>query len=576
MGVNVDLSVWAPRAQRVDVIVGDERRPLEAGEAGWWGGVKVETGTDYAFSLDGGPARPDPRSRWQPHGVHGPSRAFEVAALPRRGEDFRAPPLGAALIYELHVGTFAADGTFDGVIERLDHLERLGVTHVELMPVNGFPGARGWGYDGVALWAPHAAYGGPEGLVRLIDACHERGLAVLLDVVYNHLGPDGNYLGELGPYFSERHKTPWGAAVNLDGAGADEARRFFIDNALYWLRDYRFDGLRLDAVHAMVDQSALHFLEQLAHEVAALEAASGRPLVLIAESDLNDPRLVRSWEAGGFGLHAQWSDDFHHALHVALTGEQSGYYEDFSTGLADVARALQRGYVYAGQRSPHRGRVHGRPLGHAVPPTRLLGYVQTHDQVGNRACGDRLAHLVGAPLAQVGAALVLMAPFVPMLFQGEEWAASAPFQYFTDHESPELAEAVRKGRRSEFVAFGWREEDVPDPQDPATFERSRLDFAEIARAPHAETFAWYREIIALRAREPALRDARWDLQVEHGERWIQVTRGPVTLVANVGNAAMERPRPPGRRVVANGEVVESGERIVVPAACAVFYSQSRR
>ncbi len=573
----IELAVWAPRAQRVDAIVAGEVRGLERDARGWWRGARVDPGTDYAFSLDGGPARPDPRSRWQPYGVHRASRAFEVAWLPRRGDSFRAPPLAAGLVYELHVGTFSRAGTFDGAVAHLDHLVQLGVTHVELMPVNAFPGARGWGYDGVALWAPHQAYGGPEGLVRLVDACHERGLAVLLDVVYNHLGPDGNYLAELGPYFSDRHKTPWGPAVNFDGAGADEVRRFFVDNALYWLRDFRFDGLRLDAVHAMVDQSALHFLEQLAHEVKALEAASGRPLVLIAESDLNDPRLVRSWEAGGFGLDAQWSDDFHHALHVALTGEQSGYYEDF-TGVADVARALARAYVYEGQRSRHRGRAHGRPLGGDVPATRLLGYAQTHDQVGNRARGERLAHLCGPRLAQVGAAIVAVAPFVPMLFQGEEWAASAPFQYFTDHESPELAEAVRQGRRAEFVAFGWKPEDVPDPQDARTFERSKLDWEELGDGPHADVLAWYRELIALRAREPALRDGQLaDVRVEHGSRWLEVERGPVTMMANLGEAGIERPRPPGQRVAASvAGVEERGERVLVPGACAVFYSQSRR
>jgi maltooligosyltrehalose trehalohydrolase len=568
----IELALWAPHAQRVEAVVGGERRGLSRGEDGWWRGARVAFGTDYGFSLDDGPPRPDPRSRWQPHGVHRASRAFTPASLTRRATDFRAPPLASALVYELHVGTFSREGTFDGAVRHLDHLVHLGVTHVELMPVNAFPGARGWGYDGVALYAPHQAYGGPEALCRLVDACHERGLAVLLDVVYNHLGPDGNYLGELGPYFSTRHATPWGRAVNLDGEGADETRRFFVDNALYWLRDFRFDGLRLDAVHALVDQSAIPFLEQLAAEVRALEAASGRPLVLVAESDLNDPRLVRAVEAGGLGLDAAWSDDFHHALHVALTGEQNGYYADFA-GLADVARALQRGYVYEGQHARHRGRAHGRSIAD-LPATRLFGYAQTHDQVGNRARGERLAHLAGPRLAQVGAALVMFSPFVPMLFQGEEWAASAPFQYFTDHESPELAEAVRQGRRGEFVAFGWKPEDVPDPQDPATFERSRLDWDELERAPHAEVLRWHRELIALRTREPALRDGRLAaVRVTYGERWIEVQRGALTLLANLGEAPVERPRPAGQRVLASVVGVEErGEKVVVPGACAVIYA----
>ncbi|MGZ3678250.1 MAG: malto-oligosyltrehalose trehalohydrolase, partial [Ktedonobacterales bacterium] len=456
--------VWAPNAHRVAVQTLGERVPMNAGERGWWR-VEVATatpGTDYQFVLDGGEALPDPRSQWQPHGVFGPSRVVDHSLFHWNDAGWQAPPLESALIYELHVGTFTPAGTFDAAIARLDHLKDLGVTHVELMPVNEFPGMRGWGYDGVDLSAPHSAYGGPDGLKRLVDACHARGLAVLLDVVYNHLGPSGNYLSRFGPYFTDRYHTPWGPAMNLDGAQSDEVRRFLCDNALIWLRDYHLDGLRLDAVHAFYDTSAIHLLEQLAEEVAELQSHLGRHLVLIAESDLNDPRVVRSREVGGYGLDAQWSDDFHHALHAVLTGEQSGYYADYGT-LADLAHALEHAYVYDGRYSASRKRHHGRPTT-SLPGHRFLGYMQTHDQVGNRARGERSSALLSPRRLKVAAALVLTAPFVPMLFQGEEWGATTPFQYFTDHQDANLARAVSEGRRNEFAAFGWNPDDVPDPQ----------------------------------------------------------------------------------------------------------------
>ena len=445
------------------------------------------------------------------------------------------------------MGTFSPEGTFDGVTARLDHLVDLGITHLELMPVNGFSGTRGWGYDGVNLFAPHEAYGGPDGLKRLVDACHARGLAVLLDVVYNHLGPEGNYLGRFGPYFTDRYRTPWGDAVNLDGSDSDEVRRFFCDNALMWLRDYHLDGLRIDAVHAIVDTSAVHILEQLAAEVDALERETGRSRVLIAESNLNDPRIVRPREHGGYGIDAQWSDDLHHALHVALTGERSGYYEDFE-GLGDVAKALTDAYVYDGRYSAFRRRRHGRPAT-GLSGNRFLGYLQTHDQVGNRARGERIGHLVSPGRVRAAAAVVLCAPFVPMLFQGEEWGATAPFQYFTDHRDPALAEAVRDGRRREFAAFGWAPEEVPDPQDPATFERSRLDWAEPDREPHRSTLAWYRDLLRIRRAHPALTDGdRGAVRVEFdaGAGWIRMERGPVTICANLSEAPARIPVAPDR------------------------------
>jgi maltooligosyltrehalose trehalohydrolase len=522
-------SVWAPDAGVVELVIGDERRPMERGDNGWWTAeAQLPAGVDYAFSLDGGQPLPDPRSPWQPAGVHGPSRTIDHSAFPWTDGDWRGgPPLSAALIYELHVGTFTPEGTFEAVVAKLPHLLELGVTHVELMPVAEFPGRRGWGYDGVDLFAPHAAYGGPDALKRLVDACHRAGLAVLLDVVYNHLGPDGNYLGSFGPYFTDRYATPWGQAVNFDGPHSDQVRDFVCDNACMWLTDYHLDGLRLDAVHAIFDTSATHVLEELGARVHALEAHLGRRLVVVAESDLNDPRLVQPVEVGGYGLDAAWSDDFHHALHAVLTGERSGYYEDFGS-LADLARALQSAYVYDGRYSPHRRRRHGRPPD-GVPARRFLGYLQNHDQVGNRAQGERSAALMGLRRLKIGAALVLTSPFVPLLFAGEEWGASTPFLYFTDHQDPDLGRAVSAGRRREFAAFGWDPEAVPDPQDPRSFERSRLEWSELARPPHAELLDWHRRLVALRPHLSGPARVRFD----EAAGWLALGRGTVIVAANL-------------------------------------------
>jgi maltooligosyltrehalose trehalohydrolase len=531
------VRVWAPRAREVELICGGVASPLRSAAGGWWelDAPGLVHGADYGFRLDGEGPFPDPRSPWQPHGVHGPSRFVDHGRFAWTDAGWRAPPLSAAVILEVHVGTFTPAGTFDGTIERLDHVADLGVTHLQLMPVNAFPGERGWGYDGVALFAPHQPYGGPDGLKRLVDACHGHGIAVLLDVVYNHLGPDGNHLGRYGPYFTDAHRTPWGDAVNFDRAGSDEVRRFVLDNAVMWLRDYHLDGLRIDAIHAMVDASATHVLEELGAEVRRLEGLLGRPLVTIAESDLNDPRVVRPVEAGGLGLDAQWSDDFHHALHGVLTGERGGYYADFG-GLHHVARALERGFVYDGAFSPHRQRRHGRPAT-GLGGRRLLGFLQNHDQIGNRAMGERSSHLMSTGLLKVGAALVLTAPFVPLLFQGEAWGATSPFLYFTDHQDPDLAAAVREGRRREFAAFGWDPEAVPDPQDLATFQRSRLAWGERERAPHDELLAWHRDLIALRRVHPALADDRLEaveVRFDEDERWLVVLRPGLVVACNLG------------------------------------------
>jgi maltooligosyltrehalose trehalohydrolase len=541
------FSVWAPEAREVAVEVGGSTVPMRPGpRVGWWHAdvPAAGHGTDYAFRVDGSDPLPDPRSAWQPHGVHGPSRVLEHDRFAWTDRSWRGRQLRGSVVYELHVGTFSPEGTFEGAVARLDHLVDLGVDLVEVMPVAAFPGEHGWGYDGVDLWAVHEPYGGPEGFKRFVDACHARGLGVVLDVVYNHLGPTGNYLGRFGPYFTEAHQTPWGAAVNLAAAGSDEVRRFVVDNALSWLRDYHVDGLRLDAVHALSDQRAVHILEELSMEVEALAAAEGRPLFLIAESDLNDPRVVTSREAGGLGVHAQWNDDFHHALHSLLTGERQGYYADFGSPAA-LAKTLTGAYFHDGTWSSFRGRGHGRPVDVTrLPGHRFVGYLQDHDQVGNRALGDRICASLSPRLAAVGAALVLTSPFTPMLFMGEEWGASTPWQFFTDHPEPELADSVRQGRRAEFAEHGWAAHDVPDPQDAKTFQRSKLDWAERDREPHRGLQDWYRRLVTLRRAEPDLADP-WlhRIRVEYDEerRWLVVHRGGLRIVANLARTPQAVP-----------------------------------
>jgi maltooligosyltrehalose trehalohydrolase len=548
-----EFRVWAPRPQRVDLLLDGRRRPMTRGDGGWWE-CRIPgagPGTDYAFSLDGGPGRPDPRSAFQPRGIDRPSRVVDHAAFTWGDPDWRGMPLAGSVLYECHVGTFSAEGTFDGAIEHLGHLTELGVDIIELLPVSEFSGCRGWGYDGVDLFAPHHAYGGPDGLKRLVDAAHARGLGVVMDVVYNHLGPAGNYLPEFGPYFSAEHRTSWGDAINFDGPGSDEVRRFVIDNAIMWLRDYQCDGLRMDAVHAFADDSALGILEELAAKIAVLAAQLGRPLFLIAESDRNNPRFVRSHDAGGYGLDAAWADEWHHALHAALTGERSGYYRDFGP-LPLLAKALGQAWVYDGIYSPYRQRVHGRsPAG--LSGSQFVVCTQNHDQVGNRAAGERSSALMSDGRLRVAAALLLTSPFVPMLFQGEEWGASTPFQYFTSHDDPGLGRAVSQGRRAEFAAFGWESADVPDPQDRSTFERSKLDWAESAIGGHASLLAWYRVLIDLRRRIPEFTDPRLDrveTEYDSGAGSVVVRRGPVTVASNLGSSGWTFPAGPQTELLA--------------------------
>jgi malto-oligosyltrehalose trehalohydrolase len=550
--------VWAPAAETVEVETGGTRHAMtRAGRPGWWT-ARVDAGTgeqDYGFVLAGEGPFPDPRSPWQPNGVHGLSRTYDHGRFAWSDEGWQGRPLPGSVLYELHVGTFTPEGTFDAAIGRLDHLVDLGVDVVELLPVAAFPGRHGWGYDGVHLWAVHDPYGGPEGLKRFVDACHRRGLAVVLDVVYNHLGPSGNHLWRFGPYFTDAYKTPWGPAVNVDQAGSDEVRAYVVGNALMWLRDYHVDGLRLDAVHAIRDQRAVHILEELAEAVSRLGAEMGREMFLIAESDLNDPRLVTSREAGGYGLDAQWSDDFHHALHTLLTGERQAYYADFGS-TAVLAKTLTRVFFHDGTWSSFRGRTHGRWVDTLrTPGHRFLGFLQNHDQIGNRATGDRISAGLSPDLLKVGAGLLLTAPFTPMLFMGEEWGARTPWRYFSDHEEPHLARAVSEGRRQEFADHGWASDDVPDPQDPETYRSSILDWTELDEPDHRELFDWYRALIALRRARPELTDPRLtEVSVDYGDSWLVMRRGDLRIAANLGKDPV--PLPDGDVLLASSAEVD--------------------
>ncbi|MBV1936097.1 malto-oligosyltrehalose trehalohydrolase [Streptomyces sp. BV286] len=564
----MQFEVWAPQADRMTLHCADSTRALEPDpeRVGWWTGeAEARDGTRYGFAVDDGPVLPDPRSRRQPDGPDGLSAVVDHERYTWRAA-WAGRGLPGAVLYELHVGTYTREGTLDAAAERLGHLAELGVTHVELMPLCPFPGRHGWGYEGVSLWAVHEPYGGPEALKRFVDRAHELGLGVVLDVVHNHLGPSGNYLPAFGPYFTDTHHTPWGSAVNLDAPGSDEVRAFLLGSALSWLRDYRLDGLRLDAVHALYDTRACHFLEELSAAVDALSGELARPLFLVAESDLGDPRLITPRKENGLGLHAQWNDDFHHALHTALTGETQGYYADFGRSpLAAVAKTLTAGYFHDGTYSSFRGRRHGRPLDlDRVAGHRLLGYSQTHDQVGNRALGDRLAASLSPGLLACAAVLTLTGPFTPMLFMGEEWAAGTPWQFFTDHTDQELAEAVRRGRRREFAAHGWAEEDIPDPQDHGTRDRSCLDWSEPEDGLHARVLAWYRELIALRHAQPDLTDPDLaDVKVAFDEdaRWLAFRRGDVRVAVNLGKAPAAIPL--GTR---HARVLAAWEPVELPGA----------
>jgi len=502
--------VWAPRAERVEVCLGSPPErivPLEGQLQGYHRTLLEDCRPSdrYVFRLFKERAanpveRPDPASRYQPEGVHGPSQIVD-AHFAWEDTDWRGLPVARYIIYELHVGTFTPAGTFDAVIEHLDELRDIGITAIELMPVAQFPGTRNWGYDGTYPFAVQNSYGGPQGLKRLVNACHRKGLAVILDVVYNHLGPEGNYLRDFGPYFTDFYQTPWGEAVNFDGPESDDVRRFFIENALYWVADCHIDALRLDAVHAIMDASARPFLEALARTVHRAAEQLNRRIYCIAESALNDTRIIRPRELGGFAIDAQWNDDFHHALHALLTGEQTGYYQDFGR-LDHLARAWHRGFVYDGQYSAYRQRAHGNSSRN-IPAQQLVVFAQNHDQIGNRMLGERLSSLVTFEALKLAAGLVLLSPFIPLLFMGEEYGETAPFQYFIDHSDPELVNAVREGRRREFAAFA-REQQPPDPQDDATFLRAKLDRSLRDTSLGRVLTGFYRELIRLRKEVAAL------------------------------------------------------------------------
>lgn len=499
------FEVWAPFAKKVEVhLLGPGERfvPLTSLDGGYHAARidGVAPGCRYFFRLDGQKERPDPASRFQPEGVHGPSQVTE----PRfdwHDEHWFGMPLERYVCYELHVGTFTPEGTFDAVIGRLDELRELGVTAVNIMPVAQFPGGRNWGYDGVFLYAVQNTYGGPEGLKRLVDACHARGLAVILDVVYNHLGPEGNYLGDYAPYFTDRYKTPWGQALNFDGADSDDVRRFFLGNALQWQTEFHVDALRLDAVHAIRDHSAFPFLQELAEVTARRAERLNRRFHLISESSLNDVKVLLPSERGGWGHAALWNDDFHHAVHTLLTGERAGYYEDFGR-IEHLARAWRDGFTYSGQYSPFRRRRHGNSA-RARPARQFVICSQNHDQIGNRMQGERLSTLIDFEGLKLAAALVILSPYVPLLFMGEEYGETAPFQFFVSHDDAELIANVRKGRGEEFAGFGWQGE-VPDPQGEDTFARCRLNHQLQNEGRHKLLRDFYRELLALRRDVPAL------------------------------------------------------------------------
>lgn len=543
----MSIEVWAPRADRVRLRrPGHDDTDLTSGADGWWHAPDaLAPGDEYGFVLgEGDRVLPDPRSRRQRDGVHGLSAIDDPTAFAWTDGDWRGRQLAGGVIYELHLGTFTPEGTLDAAVAKFPHLLSLGVTHIELLPVNGFNGTHNWGYDGVLWYTVHEAYGGPEAYRRFVDAAHRAGLAVIQDVVYNHLGPSGNYLPEFGPYQRDAHGTTWGASLNLDEPAV---RAYILDNARMWLRDFHVDGLRLDAVHALheSEDTPVHILRELAEAADALSAHLGRPLELIAESDLNDPVMILPREAGGHGLAAQWVDDWHHAVHVAVTGETDGYYADFAA-LDAVPKTWTGGFFHDGTLSTFRGRDHGIPIPSDVPSWRLVTFAQDHDQIGNRAAGDRLSATLSPARLAVTAVLTMTAPGTPMLFMGEEWGASTPWQFFTSHPEPELAAATAAGRTREFAEMGWDETLVPDPNDPETFLRSKLDWAEPDTSPHAELLDLYRRLAHLRRTRPDLTDphaaSRGASAADAiGGRVYELERGAARVLVNLSEAPWHVP-----------------------------------
>jgi len=556
-GGTTTFRVWAPRAREVSVELAGRWAPLAADGGVFEGRVEAGAGDDYRYRVDGREPLPDPCSRDQPEGVRGPSRVVDPGAFAWNEGGWAGLDRRGLVIYELHVGTFTREGTFAAAADRLGALAEIGITAIELMPVGTFPGRRNWGYDGLYAWAPHHDYGGPRGLAGLVAAAHRAGLGVILDVVYNHLGPGAEALEAFGPYHTGRYGTPWGEAMNFDDRDSGGVREWAIQNALMWLSEYRIDGLRLDAVHAIHDESARHVLAELCERA---HATAPRPPLLVAESGLNDPKVIRPRELGGWGFDAQWADDFHHALHALLTGERDGYYADFGQ-VAQLAAATRRPFVYRGQHSAFRRRRYGAPADDR-PPRQFVVYSQSHDQVGNRALGDRLPRRA-RPLA---ALWTLMSPFVPMLFMGEEYGEEAPFQFFTDHIDPSIAEATREGRRREFAEFAGFGEELPDPQDPATHARSLLDHATGDRA----LGELYRRLLELRAGLP---HETPPVMYHPDGGWVWMDRGPFRVAGNFSDEPADVPVFDRRELVLEtfaGAVLEGGPLRLSPLAGAVL------
>ena len=569
-GSRCEFRVWAPSIDDValHIVAPEDRRVrLKKNAAGYHEAIvdRVEEGTRYFFVI-AGRERPDPASRLQPESVHGPSEAVG-REFNWSDANWKNTAFEDYVIYELHVGTFTSQGTFDAMTGRLDHLKELGVTAIELLPIAQFPGDRNWGYDGVYVGAAQNSYGGPIALKRLVDACHARGLAVLLDVVYNHLGPEGNYLGEYGPYFTDRYKTPWGLALNFDGPHSDHVRWFFIHNALQWVDEFHIDGLRIDAVHAIVDHSAEPFLQDLTTAVRECGERLGRPIYTIAESDLNDPRVISPRDEFGLGFDSQWSDDYHHSLHTLLTGERAGYYAGFGKA-SDLAAVIKGGYLYTGQHSVFRGRKYGlKPT--TTDGSKFVVCAQNHDQVGNRMLGERLSMIVPMEKLRLAAAAIVLSPFVPMLFMGEEYGETAPFQYFTSHSDKDLIEAVRDGRKAEFEEFAW-EGEAPDPHDVETFRRSKLNWQLLEHDEHASLWRLYQQLLRLRRDTPALHEldlATLEVDADDEKRVVVTRRGNVLVAFNFSDQeqSVKAPRGGWRAMIDTGAKVD-GKRIVVPAS----------
>ncbi|AFR29931.1 malto-oligosyltrehalose trehalohydrolase [Arthrobacter sp. Rue61a] len=572
--------VWAPNAGSVRLLADDREYAMEkhhdGAASGWWRApadvVAEETdGVRYGYVLDGEGPFPDPRSRRQPDGVHQLSATFDPSVHEWKDSEWKGRNLKGSVIYELHLGTFTPEGTLDAAAGKLDYLVDLGVDFIELLPVNGFNGVHNWGYDGVLWYSVHEPYGGPAAYQRFVDAAHAAGLGVIQDVVYNHLGPSGNYLPKFGPYLKSGEGNTWGDSVNLDGPGSDDVRRYILDNAAMWLRDYHVDGLRLDAVHAFRDERAVHILEEFGALGDQIEAETGIPRTLIAESDLNNPRLIYPSQDNGYGLEGQWSDDFHHAVHVNLSGETTGYYSDFDS-LAVLAKVLEHGFLHDGSYSSFRERHHGRPIRRDLAhPSALVVCLQNHDQIGNRAIGDRLTATLSYGQLAIGAVLTMTSPFTPMLFMGEEFGASTPWQFFTSHPEPELGKATAEGRIKEFERMGWDPAVVPDPQDPETFQRSKLKWDEIGDGDHARLLQLYKDLAQLRRNTPELVEGGFgetSVEFDDDEHWLQFTRGTVRVVCNFGDDALETPLSGSVLLATDGEVALEAGTLTLPGASA--------